>query len=223
VRTTADSAPEPQKPWPWVHHLPLGMWAQSDSEDLGRARAAGLRACLFNLDAPNEDWRVLRVRAGALSMGWGWWKHVHDVVELDTLLGSCVGWDTALCGINVEHELETVLPPAVVADRIRASGYAGQVFLVAYGWVQNNVRVTDKDLGRLPWLLEMFPQDAPELWVPLAKWPQCISHARDVGIRYPYQLVGCYGDARPDWWTELQVDRSLYPANAINDEWERWL
>lgn len=203
--------------------LPTALWVQSDSEDLAKAKAAGLKSCLFQMGG--DDWTVLRSRALNLGMPYGYWFHVRTIADLDKLLLWCKSLHSALCGINVEAELETTLTPKVIRQRIDASGYPlERCCVIAYGWVQNNVRVTDADLGTLTWLLEMFPQDAPALMVPHEKLGVCFEHAFVLGIKNPRQLMGIYGAGQPSWYAgSIKVDRSVYPANAIRDEWSRWL
>jgi hypothetical protein len=105
------------------------------------------------------------------------------------------------------------------------------------------VTVTDDDCGRYAWILEVFPQDAAELWRPDVKVRDCMIHAKALGIRYPFQLVGAYkisaaqcakianihpnpplpGDAYPGWYDLVTYPTSVYPANTIDDRWELWI
>lgn len=220
---------------------PGALWRVSDSEDIDRAKDAGLGWGLLQMGG--DDWSLLRNRLRTRGLGWGYWFHCRTAADVDRLLALSRDEQAPLCGINVEEELRTTLTPRVIAQRIVASGYRGEVAIIAYGWVQNDVRVTDADLGRCAWLLEMFPQDAEDLWKPTEKLSDCLKHARDLGVRYPFQLVGTYdmspnqaaeiarihpdpprpGKASPSWFSMTLVPSSLYTADDVGDQWERWL
>lgn len=220
---------------------PGALWRSSDSEDVDRGKAAGLAWGLLQMGG--DDWSLLRNRLRTRGLAWGYWFHCRTVADLDRLLALCRDDQAPLCGINVEEELRTTLGPKVIAQRIAASGYRGEIAIIAYGWVQNDVRVTDADLGRYAWLLEMFPQDAEDLWKPTVKLADCVKHARALGVRYPFQLVGTYdmsaaqaaeiarihpeppapGKASPGWYDMSSIPSSLYTADDIGDQWERWL
>ena len=203
--------------------LPTALWVQSDSEDIASAKQAGLASCLFQIGGDN--WTLLKARATTWGLPWGYWFHCRTITDLDLLLGACRDANADLCGINVEAELETTLTPRVIRERIDAAGFPlSRCCVIAYGWVQNNVRVTDTDMGLVTWLLEMFPQDAPDLMIPHEKWEDCYSHAKVLGVRHPYQLMGVYGNAEPAWYQgSALVDRSIYNANNTQDQWATWL
>jgi hypothetical protein len=198
---------------------PGALWRQSDSEDIARAAKAGLGWALLQLDA--DDWSVLTAKLDRAGIPWGWWFHCRTHDQMERLLRRSHG--RPIVGLNVEKELETTLTPRVVRSFVDDSGYEGQPAMIVYGWVQNNVRVTDHDMGRVSWLLEMFPSDAPELDPPVEKLAVCLDHARRLGIRYPAQMMQAYDDAKPWWYDRDAVPNSVYTADDIDDRWEMWL
>lgn len=188
-------------------------------ENVAAAKAAGLSWALLCLDEPPAAWADLGHRFDQHGIPWGYWYHCRTLWDLEWLLERSHG--RPIVGINVEKELETVLSPAVVADAVKRSGYTGQVATVLLGWVGD----TDcRPIGHWPALLEIFPQDAADLWPPYVKVHHCLEHARIRGLRAPLQLMGCYdddqlGEAHPGWY-----DRSI-PNHVftVDDTGERWM
>jgi hypothetical protein len=194
------------------------LWRASDSEDVDRAKRAGLKWALLQLDG--DDWSVLSAKLDAHGIPWGWWFHCHTVDDLNRLLAASA--DRPIVGVNVEKELETTLPPAVVREQLDWH-YSGEACLITYGWVANNVRVTDADLGCHAWLLEMFPSDSPDLIPPVQTLAQCVDHAHELGVRYPCQLMQSYHDAKPSWYDRGMVPNSIYTADDVGDRFELWI
>jgi hypothetical protein len=69
----------------------------------------------------------------------------------------------------------------------------------------------------------MVPSDSKDLWEPVETLAGCLEHARSLGIRYPCQLMQAYRGGQPSWYDRDEVPNSVYPANAIDDAWEKWL
>lgn len=206
----------PRGPTAFDNLFPCAMYVNSEYEsEVKTFKSLGGKSVLLNTQTTEID--VLWA-AKTEGMPYGMWYHCRSENDIRQLLAEAFFESDPLVGINVEQELETTLTPPVIRKLIDESKYIGQVIIIAYGWVQNNVRVTDADLGLYPWLLEMFPQDAPELMPPYEKWQQCKIHAQQAGIKYPYQLAGVYGAAEPSWYTPPY---SVYPADQVTD-WRRW-
>lgn len=220
---------------------PGGLWTQSDSEDITAFKVEGGSWVLVKQGG--DDWTLIKNRCDSLNIPFGIWFHCRTVAQLTELLRESKLKNHPIVGINIEEELQTVLTPTVVKNEILASGYTGEIVMVVYGWVQNNVKVTDNDLGKYAWLLEMFAQDAKELWVPKEKLEGCLLHAKQLGIRYPFQLAGNYdmsvqqaleiakihpsppepGKASPLWYDYTQVPTSVYPANNVINWSSGWI
>lgn len=196
---------------------PGALWRQSDSEDIERFYNAGGRWALLQFNA--DDWSVIMSRCDTYKIPYGLWFHCRRLDQLEVLLQIAHVGHFPICGLNIEQELETTLTPPVVADAIKRSGYQGECIIIAMGWVQNNVRVTDDDLGKLGWLLEMFPSDAADLWPPKETWSQCVQHAKSQGIRYPFLLAQAYHNAQPEWYPYVD---GIYAADDVSDQFELW-
>lgn len=208
-------------------------------ENVKAARDHGLRVLLLNVrDFLPAEWATVRLKAEALGLTVGYWAHVQTLDELDRLLFLAHRDTRRIVCINVEAELATVLPPTVITDAVRRSGFQGEASLIVYGWVQNGVDL--RPVGHLPILLEVFPQDDANLWPPNVKAAHCVEHARIQGARLPMVVVGTYpmsprqaekiralghtvwaGDAQPGWY-DLTGHYGVYTVDDTGEDWEAW-
>jgi hypothetical protein len=213
-------APPPSPVYTGIFCLPgaLARNPRGGVEDIARYKQAGMRWVLCSLDYAPAEWQTVISRCRSNGLPVGFWFHCRTVDHVRSLLGTCMEQAVGLCGINVEAELATTVPPSAIAKAVYDSEYQGAVCTVLYGWVQNSVDCGP--ISRWPALLEMFPADAPDLAPPREKWPQCVEHAKQRGVKYPLQLAQCYRGGRPGWYDRPY---SLYTLDDASGRIEEWL
>lgn len=156
-------------------------------ETVVEAVARGMRCALLCLDQAPDDWRVVRERLDRHQVPYGYWLRCLSVPDLDRLLAASKG--RPLVGINVEgSDIVGRLRPEVLAARVQASWFGGVPALVTDGWVYGTANLTP--IADWPTLLEIMPQDNPDLWPPTIKTAHCLQHARDLGAKHPIPLWG---------------------------------
>lgn len=194
-------------------------------ENVNAAKQAGLGLAFLNIgDHQPEEWATLTAKLDTAGIAWGYWAHCRTVPQLQALLNRSREHARPVVGLNVEAELSTVLPPAVIRREVIQSGYQGQVTTVLYGWVQNNTDCVP--IGDWVAILEVFPQDAPSLWPPFEKVDDCLHHARQLGLKLPVPAYGTYpdpelGPAMPAWY-DRTIHHGLYTVDDTAERWDRW-
>lgn len=189
-------------------------------EDIASYKAQGITWLLANSEYYG-DWELVKQRCAMHGVRFGYWFHCRDAAQVRMLLGICRAENVPLCGLNVEAELETSLTPRILRQTIKESGYDGHISLIVYGWVQNDVDLTP--VADLPIILEMFPQDAPELYYPRDKWEVCRKHALQLGAHFPMQMSGAYGGAVPAWYDLSVKPTHLYTLDDSAGHPGRWI
>jgi len=188
-------------------------------EDIARYKSEGIRWLLLNLEHTPDEWATIRARCDANGIKWGYWFHCLTPAHLTWLLNDSFGTD--LVGINVEQELASTLGPSVIARIIADNPTTAETSLYLLGWVQNGVDC--RPIGDLPAFLEIFPQDAPVLLnteTGKVKWLDCRNHAKELGLKHPLQLAGCYGAGKPSWYNKPY---SLYTLDDAAPTLSSWL
>jgi len=197
-------------------------------EDVARYKTAGLSWLLLN--AEHADWYTVRMRCAQQQIPCGLWLHCRTVDQLRDLIYRNAAAHS-IVGVNVEAELRTTLTPAVIRRLIDESGYQGEVAVITYGWIQNDVDMAP--LADLPVMLECFPADDPNLWdeeTRTVKWADCETHARQLGVQHPMLLMQAYrrqplGWGRPSWYPAVSPRHvyTLDDATGENGPIEDWL
>lgn len=194
-------------------------------ENVAAAKSAGLGLAFLNIgDFLPEEWGKLTVKLDANQIEWGYWAHCRTLPQLEALLNRSREKARPVVGLNIENELASILPPAVIVQAVTQSGYLGQATTVLLGWVQNGVDC--RPIGDWPALLEIFPQDAPALWPADEKVADCLSHARTLGLKYPIPVYGTYpddvlGEAKPSWYN-MALHHGLYAVDDTGEDWQTW-
>lgn len=222
---------QPVKGYTGIYNQPGLLWRQSDSEDVARAHRAGFRWGLLQLGGDN--WGLLRKRLTDHGMPWGYWFHCRSLGDLQNLLQISREQEAPLVGINVEYELVTILPPDVIRREVEKSGYKGEVCTILLGWqgwVENGVHKGPDytPIAKWPGLLEIFPQDAPAMWMPRDTLAGIVQHARALGLKIPMQLMATYdndalGQPVPAWYDRTLVPSHVYTADDLDDKFEGWV
>lgn len=213
---------------------------QGGVESVGRAHGAGLRTALLNIgDHSTSSWSTVTARMDTWDITWGYWWHCRTMAHIEQLLAASVRNKRPIVGINVEAELGGALGPWVIRDCVARSGFQGQVATVLMGWVQNNVDC--RPIGDWVAMLEIFPQDAAELWDPKVKVYHCLEHARNLGLKLPVPFYATYpmrpeqrvkiGAIHPDppttlvaqpSWYDRTLMHGLYTVDDTAEDWDTW-
>jgi hypothetical protein len=126
----------------------------------------------------------------------------------------------------------------MLAAEVARLDYQGVPALITLGWIPNDADC--RPTRDWPTMLEVFPQDAPQLWPPSVKTDHCVQHARERGVDLPIPMWGAYplsdteaARIRQSGFSDVQAQpadpawypRDRYPLSAVytvDDTGERW-
>ena len=167
-----------------------------------------------------EDWKTVVDRCYQNSVVPIPWARCRTLVDLTSLM-----WEAEQVSFNVianlEDELKDVLPPNKVAATFSMFDQMN-IALSCPGWLYNDINYGA--LGRLPVLLQIFPQDAHWSFDQLeGKQDDCVEHARAKGFTWVGVTYQTYGGALPAWYSFNQGTRSYFTGDDIGaGNWEAW-
>lgn len=191
-------------------------------EDVAEMKAAGMSWLALNIGDGQawNDWRIVIDRARAIGVDVFPWARCRTLAECYDLLDQAdlVGFRALL---NLEDELETVCPPAKVAE-ILADFPELEVGISSVAWLYNDVDFTP--FASLPVLLQIFPQD--NRWEPAEielRQQECVKHARAKGFTYVGVTVQAYGGAKPEWYGYIEGTFSIFTGDDVGaGNWAAW-
>jgi len=199
-------------------------------ENLADMKAAGFAGVFCNVHSfPTAEWEaIVRPRALALNMFCGPWARMgpdgvnFNVSTLEHLIDVADKWNSPLI-VNAEAELKNsgATLTTLIATKVGSRDAAVSV----EPWLFNPPSVDWKPIAHLPFLLQIFPAEAPTLWPPgsdvMAIANDCKAHAHDCGIECVYFTFGTFREQEPNYYI-LQAPYSLYLGDTMEANYPPW-